>query len=164
MSSFEISNYLQSVRSVRRQEYKKSNAIFDISDDLDLFMTLYIKTFKRQNIDIETQTQERIRSICKNALNEGYGYLNCAKVDGCTASMAFFLADKSTAYYLFGVNDPEYRNVSASPKLLIDSITSFAKTGFKRFDFVGVNSPNRGDFKLSFNADLVAYQEVHLVN
>jgi len=25
-----------------------------------------------------------------------------------------------------------------------------------------VNSPQRGDFKLSFNAELVPYQEVHL--
>jgi hypothetical protein len=32
----------------------------------------------------------------------------------------------------------------------------------QRFDFVGVNSPQRGDFKLSFNAELAPYQEVHL--
>lgn len=164
LSTFELSNYLQSVRSVRRQEYKKSNVILDTSDDLDSFMNLYIKTFKRQGINVEKEMQERIRSICTNALNEGYGYLNSAKIDGCAVSMAFFLSDRSTAYYLFGVNDPEYRNYSVSSKLLIDSIAYFASRGLKWFDFVGVNSPNRGDFKLSFNADLIAYQEVHLTN
>jgi hypothetical protein len=32
----------------------------------------------------------------------------------------------------------------------------------RMLDFVGVNSPQRGDFKLSFNPELVPYFEVHL--
>jgi len=44
----------------------------------------------------------------------------------------------------------------------LDNIALSAQKGLQRFDFVGVNSPQRGDFKLSFNAELVPYQEVHL--
>ena len=54
------------------------------------------------------------------------------------------------------------RESKASSKLLLDNMALSAHQGIKRFDFVGVNSPQRGDFKLSFNAELVPYQEVHL--
>jgi len=69
--------------------------------------------------------------------------------------MAFFVTDSDCAYYLFGANDPDLRYANASSKLLIENIAIFAAQGLKRFDFVGVNSPQRGDFKLSFNAELV---------
>jgi lipid II:glycine glycyltransferase (peptidoglycan interpeptide bridge formation enzyme) len=63
---------------------------------------------------------------------------------------------------LFGANDPAMREANASSKLLLDNIALSAQKGLQIFDFVGVNSPQRGDFKLSFNAELVPYQEVHL--
>jgi lipid II:glycine glycyltransferase (peptidoglycan interpeptide bridge formation enzyme) len=78
--------------------------------------------------------------------------------------MAFFVTDSKCAYYLFGANDPELREANASSKLLIDNIVIFADQGLEKFDFVGVNSPQRGDFKLSFNAELIPYQEVHFIS
>ena len=76
--------------------------------------------------------------------------------------MVFFVSDEKCAYYLFGANDPDLRDAHASAKLFIDNIAAFAARGLERFDFVGVNSPQRGDFKLSFNPELIPYQEVHL--
>jgi lipid II:glycine glycyltransferase (peptidoglycan interpeptide bridge formation enzyme) len=163
LTDFELSRYLASVRSVRRQEFKKTPAVVVQSDDLDLFLGLYQQTFERQGIEVDSQTTSMVRSICSMALEKGYGHLSCAEVDGRAASMAFFVQDAGCAYYLFGANDPEMRDANASSRLLIDNIKSFAEQGIKRFDFVGVNSPQRGDFKLSFNAELVPYQEVHLV-
>jgi hypothetical protein len=46
---------------------------------------------------------------------------------------------------------------------LIDNILRFAQQGLKKFDFVGVNSPNRGDFKMSFGAELIGYNQISLV-
>lgn len=159
---FEINGYLSSVRTVRRQEYKKTQAVIEPSQDLDLFLKLYRLTFDRQGIAMDAQTLARVARICHQAMADGYGHLSCAHVDGRAASMAFFVTDKTCAYYLFGATDPDLRAANASSKLLIDNIASFASKGLKRFDFVGVNSPQRGDFKLSFNAELVPYQEVHL--
>ena len=88
--------------------------------------------------------------------------MSAASVNDSIASMAFFVSDAKCAYYLFGVNDPDMRDANASSKLLLNNIELSAHKGLKRFDFVGVNSPKRGDFKLSFNAELVPYQEVHL--
>jgi hypothetical protein len=160
---FELCRYLAGVRTARRQEFKKNTAVVRQSDDLDLFLRLYRQTFERQGISVDAQTLGTVRSICSMALNECYGNLSCAQVDGRTASMAFFLKDSDFAYYLFGASDPDMRDANASSKLLIDTIASFAQQGIKNFDFVGVNSPQRGDYKLSFNATLVPYHEVHLI-
>jgi hypothetical protein len=159
---FEINGYLSTVRTVRRQEYKKTQAVVEPSQDLDLFLKLYHLTFERQGIAIDEPALEQVENICLKAMTDGYGQLSCAQVDGRAASMAFFVTDSTCAYYLFGATDPDLRAANASSKLLIDNIASFASKGLKRFDFVGVNSPQRGDFKLSFNAELLPYQEVHL--
>ena len=159
---FEINSYLSTVRTVRRQEYRKTLAVIEPSNDLKSFLKIYQQTFDRQGIAIDSPTLSLVESICSKALENGYGHLSCAKVDGQSASMAFFVTDSKCAYYLFGVNDPDLRDAHASSKLLIDNIAIFAAKGLGKFDFVGVNSPQRGDFKLSFNAELIPYQEVHL--
>ena len=41
-------------------------------------------------------------------------------------------------------------------------IFSFRVENEQNIDFVGVNSPNRGDFKTSFNADIKPYFDVYL--
>ena len=160
---FELDSYLASVRTVRRQEYKKTQAKIQKSDDLTLFLKLYKQTFERQGIAIQRQTLELVEKICISAMADGYGLLSSAHVDGRVASMAFFVTDKTCAYYLFGATDPKMRDALASSKLLIENIAEFAARGLERFDFVGVNSPQRGVFKLSFNAMLVPYQEIHLL-
>ena len=160
---FELNTYLSKVRTVRRQEYKKTRAVIEPSHDLKSFLKLYQQTFDRQGIFIDGQTLSLVESICSKALENGYGNLSCAQVDGQAASMAFFVTDSKCAYYLFGANHPDLRDAHASSKLLIDNISIFAANGLEKFDFVGVNSPQRGDFKLSFNAELIPYQEVHLI-
>jgi lipid II:glycine glycyltransferase (peptidoglycan interpeptide bridge formation enzyme) len=72
-------------------------------------------------------------------------------------SAVLFIYDDRTAYYLFGANDPEYRNTSAGTFLLMQLIKDAFANGLDEVDFVGVNSPNRGDYKISFNADLEPY-------
>ena len=161
---FEINSYLANVRTVRRQEYKKTLAVIESSHDLKSFLKLYQLTFDRQGIAVDGQTLSLVESICSKALDNGYGHLSCAQVDGQAASMAFFVTDSNCAYYLFGANHPDLRDANASSKLLIDNIATFAAQGLEKFDFVGVNSPQRGDFKLSFNAELIPYQEVHLTS
>jgi lipid II:glycine glycyltransferase (peptidoglycan interpeptide bridge formation enzyme) len=162
LTDFELNSFLTSVRTVRRQEYKKTQSLIKESDDLSTFLKLYHQTFHRQGLQIDFQKLDLVKNICAAAMADGYGKLSAAHVDGRVASMAFFVSDKTCAYYLFGANDPDMRDTRASSKLLIDNISNFAAYGLQRFDFVGVNSPQRGDFKLSFNAELVSYQVVHL--
>jgi len=59
-------------------------------------------------------------------------------------------------------NDPALRNTGAATRLMFDNIEHARQRGLAELDFVGVNSPNRGDFKLSFNPELKLYFEVAL--
>jgi hypothetical protein len=162
LQDFELAKFLSNVRTVRRQEYKKSQVQIQKTEDLPLFISLYQKTFERQGIVIDLNTLTLVRGICEQAMSNGYGYLSAANVEGRVASMAFFVSDRRCAYYLFGANDPAMREANASSKLLLDNMNLSAQKGLQCFDFVGVNSPQRGDYKLSFNAELAPYHEVHL--
>lgn len=162
LSKFQLEHYLKSIRTVRRQEYNKSKAKIYETDDIALFIDLYLKTFKRQGIDVSEAHLSLIRRICCSSLTKGYGRLSLASIDDKVASMALFIYDLRCAYYLFGANDPDLRNSGASTALMVDNIRVMAEQGISWLDFVGVNSPNRGDFKLSFNPHLKAYHEVHL--
>ena len=162
LHNFSLDAFLTTVRTVRRQEYKKSQVQIQTSTDLPLFLSLYQQTFERQGFAIDTHTLSLVQRICSQAMDAGMGHLSAAHLEDRTASMAFFVTDASCAYYLFGANDPAMRDSNASSKLLLDNIAMSAQQGLQRFDFVGVNSPQRGDFKLSFNAELVPYQEVQL--
>jgi len=160
LSEFQQDAYLKSIRTVRRQEFKKSTAEIAETEDVALFIELYIKTFERQDIAISDANLALIRSICTSALNHGYGRLSMATTDAGVASMSLFIHDKRCAYYLFGANDPDLRRTGASTLLMIDNICYMAQRGIAQLDFVGVNSPNRGDFKISFNPALEPYHEV----
>jgi lipid II:glycine glycyltransferase (peptidoglycan interpeptide bridge formation enzyme) len=162
LQNFELTEFLTTVRTARRQEYKKSQVQIQQSDDLQLFLSLYQQTFERQGLIIDATTLGLVQRICEQSMAHGYGYLSSAVLDDRTASMAFFVYDSRCSYYLFGANDPAMREANASSKLLLDNIALSAQKGLQIFDFVGVNSPQRGDFKLSFNAELVPYQEVQL--
>ena len=58
---------------------------------------------------------------------------------------------------MFAANEPALRNTGAATRLMVDNILEAKRRGMKELDFVGVNSPDRGDYKLSFNPELKLY-------
>ena len=162
LSNFRLEDYLKTIRSVRRQEFKKTTAKITETKDSALFLDLYIKTFERQGIIVSPQQLELVNGIVTSALVNCFGRLSVATTIDGVASMSLFVYDSHSAYYLFGANNPELRNGGASTALMIDNICAMAELGLSKLDFVGVNSPNRGDFKLSFNPALTPYHEVQL--
>lgn len=151
--------YLSSVRSCRRQEFKKASQILklEFSDDEGILDSLHAMTFERQGIDRSDQDSVLVRSICKHAITGSYGKMSVALLDDVPVSAVLFLYDDRTAYYLFGVNDPSHRNTGAGSFLLLHMIKDAFEKGMEEIDFVGVNSPSRGDYKVSLNAELKKY-------
>jgi Acetyltransferase (GNAT) domain len=146
-------DYVASVRAVRRQEYRKaarSLTLTTAADEMTLD-ALHDKTFQRQEIERPAHEAALVKSISRHALAGNYGKICCALVGDVPASAVLFLYDDRTAYYMFGANDPAYRNTSAGTLALMSMIKDAYETGIREIDFVGVNSPNRGDYKISFN-------------
>ncbi|MGZ5056407.1 MAG: GNAT family N-acetyltransferase [Methylobacter sp.] len=151
--------YLSSVRSCRRQEFKKASQMLklEFSSDEDILDALHAMTFERQSIERGNQDSVLVRSICQHAITGEYGKISVALLDEKPVSAVLFLYDDRTAYYLFGANDPAYRNTGAGSFLLLRMIKDAFEKGMKEVDFVGVNSPSRGDYKISLNAELKNY-------
>lgn len=155
--------YLASVRTVRRQEYRKASQELTVhaSEDVALLDTLHAKTFARQNLERNAIDSMLVKSISDRAIANGYGKMFVAMMNDVPVSAVMFLYDDKTAYYLFGANDPEYRKTNAGSYLLMHVIKDAFDHGVGEVDFVGVNSPNRGDFKISYNAEVKPYFIAH---
>ena len=148
-------------RACRRQELRKAAAyIVQEERDVDRFLALYALTFARQDIVLPASTLALVCGITNAALEQGYGRLTSCTTPQGVASMTLFLFDRQRTYYLFAANDPDLRNTGAATRLMFENIFYAKEQGLVELDFVGVNSPNRGDFKLSFNPELKLYFDV----
>lgn len=151
-------------RACRRQEARKA-AGFELRDDIavDEFLALYQLTFSRQDIALSDDTLACVRRIVEASLQGGWGRLaGCITPQGLAAA-TLFVYDHARAYYLLAANDPTQRNSGAATRLMFDNVVQAQRKGLAELDFVGVNSPARGDFKLSFNPALKLYFDLHHV-
>lgn len=152
----DFETYLESIRSVRRYEWrqceKKQFKVY-VSNDVKVFLDLYRLTFERQGIELDSLTMNTVRNITESAIEGQFGRLTyCEDLDGNVHSANLILYFKNTCYYEFGASDPKFRSSGASVYLMLHNIKYAFENNFSFFDLVGINSPNRGDFKLSFNA------------
>jgi hypothetical protein len=154
----EPASYAAQIRASRRQELKKA-ANYSIMEEtqLDDFLRLYSGTFARQGIAVNDARLALVDNISRKALLHGYGRLSSCRTENGIAAMSLFLYDNRRAYYLFAANDSAQRASGASTRLMFDNILEAKRRGLRELDFVGVNSPARGDFKLSFNPELKLY-------
>jgi len=154
-------NYLKSIRKSRRYEYtkaKKNNYYIEVSDDISILETLYCMTFERQNIKLKQEQIILLKTIAQNALENKFGeLLICRNHKDITVGATLFLYDNSYCYYLVGANHPDYRQSGAGTYILLENIRRYMELGYKFLDVCGMNSPNRGDFKLSLNAKPIPY-------
>ncbi|MDD5286511.1 MAG: GNAT family N-acetyltransferase, partial [Desulfuromonadaceae bacterium] len=152
---------LGQIRSVRRQEHRKCKGdgfTVESSSDIDIFDQLHLKTFERQGIERSELEGRLIRSITGATLESGMGeLLFCRAPDREVASATLFLYDDRYGYYLFAANDPEYRKTGCGSFIMVENILRCFERRLIGVDFVGINSPQRGDFKTSFNARPVPY-------
>lgn len=160
----DFENYLTQVRTVRRQEYRKAlkdGFTIEASDDTSLLNKLHRMTFERQGIVRRAEEDQLVSNISKAALESNFGeLLICRDKHGSPASATLFIYDNRYGYYHFGANAPDYRKSGASTLLLMENIRRCIDKKLVGVDFVGINSPNRGDFKTSFNAKATMYFDI----
>ncbi|KKQ75749.1 MAG: hypothetical protein US96_C0005G0022 [Candidatus Woesebacteria bacterium GW2011_GWB1_38_5b] len=152
--------YLMSIRKTRRNEYRQSQKLFTVkkSKDLKTFDKLHRLTFERQNIKRTEEEIFLLKSITKNAIEKKFGeLLFCYNKDNKPVSATLFIYDKNCGYYLFGANDPDCRKSNSGTFLLLENIRRCKERGVKYVDVCGINSPNRGDFKVGLNANPTRY-------
>jgi hypothetical protein len=157
-----IHGYLKEIRENRKRDYKKSikeKISSSLGATKEEVKDLYKKTFERQGISVDSKSLDFLERLTEN-INSERGFIYKARnKDGQAIAITICLLDKDTAYSLFIANDPEYRNTGANTACMLGSLLYAREIGKKFFDFIGANSPQRGDFKLSFNSELKRYFE-----
>ena len=102
-------------------------------------------------------------TLAEESLSKGFGrLLVCRDQSGIPASASLFLFDNKTSYYLIGANDPKFLKNGTGSYVMFEQIRRCLEQGLSQVDFVGINSPMRGDFKTSFGAVPVPYYTVML--
>ena len=153
-------DYLSQISVNRFYKYKKAKTELTLKEtkDIEILDRLHNLTFKRQGIKRSTKEKKLLRSITSSALKFKYGRLYiCTNKNNIPMSATLFLYYKQTAYYLFGANHPKYRQSNSGTFLMLENIRIALEEGYKFIDMCGINSPNRGDFKISLNAKPIAY-------
>ncbi|KZN47197.1 GNAT family N-acetyltransferase [Pseudoalteromonas luteoviolacea] len=158
-------NYLNSSVS-RRQEIRygiKKGVVATQSSQFDTFAQYYSLTMARQNIHIDQPAIEQLALQIKNLAQCGRLIMFEAKTQsGETGSFATFLLHKDTAYYYYGANKPDMRDSHTGTAVIWQAMPVLAGLGIKKIDLEGINSPQRGWFKLSFGGDISPYFHLKL--
>lgn len=160
----DISIYRQA-SVARRQEIRyaaREGVETEICADVKRFVDYYELTMDRQGLVVAAEKLVNMEALLASLLQNDMALMVQAKNrQGRVGSMAVFLLDNKRAYYLFGANDPEMRGEHTGTAVLWDAFHMLAEKGYKEVDLEGVNSPQRGWFKLSFGGDLSPYYHIH---
>jgi hypothetical protein len=149
----------------RRQEvrYARQDGIFaESSSNVGLLVDLYEKTMQKNGAEISASQFCQMESFLNKILEEKTGKQFIVKNDqNKVASVAFFGFDNKRAYYLFGGNDPDTKASYSGTIVLWDAFVALSREGIREVDMEGVNSPQRGWFKLSMGGSLLPYYQIY---
>lgn len=156
--------YLATLMKGRRSDWKKANVSgldVALSQDVESFDRLHGETFLRQGLERAPAEVAMIASVLPPLLASGACEMLLARApDGTAVAANIFLYDDKTAYYYFGATNPDWRQCGISTRLFLDNLRRAWERGITKIDMVGLNSPSRGFFKASFNAEPVPYFDV----
>ncbi len=127
-------------------------------DDPAVFAELYQATFARQGKPVPGGGIAAVTALLDRLFAAGLARMYLSRTaEGQAGSAAVIGLDSKRAYYLFGANDPNLRHTPTGTMALWHAFQDLAAQGVPEIDLVGVNSPLRGHFKLSFGGDLSPY-------
>lgn len=162
-SSGDFDAYLATVRPTRRNEYRQAvrhGLTAEATADVAVLDYLHRLTFERQGLERDPVETAVLMRIAAAAVRDGFGELLLARApSGEPVSAALFLHDHMAGHYVAGANHPDHRKLFGGTFCFLESVRACMGRGLQRVDVCGINSPNRGDFKTSFNAAPTPYFE-----
>ena len=163
----EIPLYTQASTS-RRQEirYAQREGVYTKEEfNPSLFLELYERTMWRQQISCMPNCLNKLFNLIVHLGRERLARMFISHTaKGEPGSAAIFCIDSKRAYYLFGANNPELRNSHTGTAVLWHAFRYLNQNGVQEVDLEGINSPQRGYFKLSFGGNIIPYYHLALDN
>ena len=152
---FELFKNLEPVRRYSIRQAKKEDSIIQFSKDSKKFLDLYKKFLSKNSSNEMKDDLEIISKITEELLEQDKGiiaYIYSNKNELIYSILTGW--DETKAYYLFGVGSAVNKR-SWQGTIGLWSIIKYIANNkdIKIFDFEGVNSPNRGWFKLGWRSN-----------
>jgi hypothetical protein len=166
-SDYTIFKKMETIRQRNIREADKRHDIRVVEGkEIDSFLYFYESLMLSQNQKVAPKKLLRMHSLIENLLNKKSAIMTLLKNDqGKILYTTIFCLDKKRAYYLFGAGNPTIEERFKGTKVFWETFKILAKKYcIAEIDFEGVNSPNRGWFKLSFGGNLMPYYRVRLNN
>ena len=150
-------DYLARVRPARRRQNRlaaKAGLMVERSTDIEVLDYLHRLTFERQAIERDRLEVSLLRRIAAAAVEHDFGDIYVARLPGGEpASATLFLRDARRGHYLAGANHPAHRSTYSGTLCFTESLRGCHERSLSEVDVCGINSPNRGDFKVSYDAE-----------
>jgi hypothetical protein len=154
---------LDTLRQRNIREAQKKNGDVVLGENTELFLDFYSKTLQAQDQSVNVEKIERMRKLIKSLINNDNAFTySSKKSDGEVGYISIFCKDDKRAYYLFGAGHPQLTERYLGTFAFWEAFRDLAKNhSITEVDMEGVNSPNRGKFKLSFGGGLTSYYHVY---
>jgi hypothetical protein len=158
------SSFFEKMDTVRQRNYKKAEKEGFFSEiaeksEIKQMVSFYEKLMEAQNSNVENEFLLRLEALLTSLVENNLGLLVVTKnSEQIPLYYTFWGIDNKRAYYLYGAGNPEIMDSIRGTKNFIDSFNILKEKYFiSEVDLEGVNSPNRGWYKLSFGGELLPY-------
>lgn len=147
-------------RNIREARKKGSTSVIERKSER--FVDFYDKLMSKQGERVSQKKLRRMHRLIEVLLNKQQAMMVVSRnAAGKLLYITIFCIDRKRAYYLFGAGNPEAREHYKGTICFWEAFR-FLCNDYEiiQVDMEGVNSPQRGWFKLSFGGDLRPYYQV----
>ncbi|MBX7148106.1 GNAT family N-acetyltransferase [bacterium] len=145
-----------------RQAHKQGGTV-QLGKNSQLLVGYYRDLMVRQGDPSSEDKLVRMARVIDQLIAAGRGALyEVVNSQGVIVYTVFYAWDSKRAYYLFGAGHPEHSELWQGTLAHWGAFKNLSQNHHvKEVDLEGVNSPNRGWFKLSFGGNLKSYYQVY---
>jgi hypothetical protein len=149
-------------RNIRKARKEGSYTVEEVQ--IELFLNYYIALMESQNQQVPAQKLAQMSRIIENCTQEKQAVMFATKnANHEIIYLTVFSYDHYRAYYLFGAGNPNAIEHYRGTICFWDAFMKLSREyKINEVDLEGINSPQRGWFKLSFGGSIVPYYEVNL--
>ena len=152
---------LITLRQRNIRQGRKDNSGYIIEKTGEVFVDWYLELMNKQGVKVPQDKSCRMVRLINGLIQKGMAkMLVCLNGKGQKIYSTVFCWDRKRAYYLFGASIPNVSESYMGTMAFWETFKLLAEQGYDCVDMEGVNSPDRGRFKLGFGGSLESYYEV----
>ncbi len=157
-------NLFMNMDNIRQKDIRKANAnknhyIFNKHGKIKPFIKSFKDMMLKNKVKLTTDFIKNMENLLKNLIQSSKANIFelIDKKEKKILYYCVFVYFKNEAYYLFGAGDRNIMTRFSTTYCLWESFKFMSSLGISKINLEGVNSPNRGQYKMSLGGDLKQY-------